>query len=143
MVTAKEYLNRVRQQNFVVRQAEKELTTVKSDILSLKAASLSEKVSGTKESDLADKYIKLEKYFDKVIAEWDKLIDMRIEAKAMIAMVPEGKQQAVLYARYINCEEWEQIAAGLHYSWKGIFKLHGRALQSFERVHGSTLEKCV
>ena len=63
-MTAKEYLNRVRQQNFVVRQAEKELTTVKSDILSLKAASLSEKVSGTKESDLADKYIKLEKYFD-------------------------------------------------------------------------------
>lgn len=142
-MTAKEYLNRVRQQNFVVRQAEKELTTVKSDILSLKAASLSEKVSGTKESDLADKYIKLEKYFDKVIAEWDKLIDMRIEAKAMIAMLSEGKHQAVLYARYINCEDWEQIAAEMHYSWKGIFKLHGRALQSFERVHGSTLEKCV
>lgn len=142
-MTAKEYLNRVRQQNYVVRQAEKELTAVKSDILSLRAASLSEKVSGTKESDLADKYVKLEKYFDKVIAEWDKLIDMRIEAKAMIAMVPEGKQQAVLYARYINCEEWEQIASELHYSWKGIFKLHGRALQSFERVHGSTLAKCV
>ena len=142
-MTAKEYLNRVRQQNFVVRQAEKELTTVKSDILSLKAASLSEKVSGTKESDLADKYIKLEKYFDKVIAEWDKLIDMRIGAKAMIAMLSEGKHQAVLYARYINCEDWEQIAAEMHYSWKGIFKLHGRALQSFERVHGSTLEKCV
>ena len=85
-MTAKEYLNRVRQQNYVVRQAGKELTAVKSDILSLKAASLSEKVSGTKESDLADKYVKLEKYFDKVIAEWDKLIDMRIEAKAMIAM---------------------------------------------------------
>ena len=142
-MTAKEYLNRVRQQNYVVRQAEKELTAVKSDILSLKAASLSEKVSGTKESDLADKYVKLEKYFDKVIAEWDKLIDMRIEAKAMIAMVPEGKQQAVLYARYINCEDWEQIASELHYSWKGIFKLHGRALKTFERVHGSTLEKCV
>ena len=78
---------------------------VKSDILSLKAASLSEKVSGTKESDLADKYVKLEKYFDKVIAEWDKLIDMRIEAKAMIAMLPDEAQQAVLYARYINCEE--------------------------------------
>ena len=142
-MTAKEYLNRVRQQNYVVRQAEKELTAVKSDILSLRAASLSEKVSGTKESDLADKYVKLEKYFDKVIAEWDKLIDMRIGAKAMIAMLSEGKHQAVLYARYINCEDWEQIAAEMHYSWKGIFKLHGRALQSFERVHGSTLEKCV
>ena len=134
-MTAKEYLNRVRQQNYVVRQAEKELTAVKSDILSLRAASLSEKVSGTKESDLADKYVKLEKYFDKVIAEWDKLIDMRIEAKAMIAMIPEGKQQAVLYARYINCAEREQIASDMRYSWKQVFRIHGRALDAFSKIH--------
>lgn len=142
-MTAKEYLNRVRKQNYVVRQAEKELTTVKSDILSLKAASLSEKVSGTKESDLADKYIKLEKYFDRVIAEWDKLIDMRIEAKAMIAMLPDATQQAVLYARYINCEEWERIAVDMEFSLRNMFYVHGKALQSFERLHRIALEKCV
>ncbi len=143
-MTAKEYLNRVRRQNFIVKQAEKELTAVKSDILSLKASSMSEKVSGTKEADLADKYIKLEKYFDRVISEWDKLIDMRIEAKAMIAMMPNETQQAVLYARYINCGRWEDIALDMGYSWQGIFKLHGRALQSFkwvyeQRVDGSRL----
>lgn len=138
-MTAKEYLSRIRRQYYIVKQAEKELTDIKADILSLKASSMSEKVSGTKEADLADKYIELERYFDAVIAEWDKLIDMRIEAKAMIRMLPDETQQAVLYARYINCMEWEQVAADMHYSWKGIFKLHGRALQSFERVHGSTL----
>lgn len=142
-MTAKEYLNRVRRQYYVVKQAEEELTAIKADILSLKTSSMTEHVSGTKESDMADKYIKLEKYFDAVIAEWDKLIDMRIGAKAMIRMLPDETQQAVLYARYINCMEWEQVAADMHYSWKGIFKLHGRALQSFERVHGSTLAKCV
>ena len=142
-MTAKEYLNRVRKQNYVVRQAEKELTMVKSDILSLKAASLSEKVSGTKESDLADKYIKLEKYFDKVIAEWDTLIDMRIEAKAMIAMLPDETQQAVLYARYINCTEWERIAVDMEFSLRNMFYVHGKALQAFERLHRIALEKCV
>lgn len=142
-MTAKEYLSRIRRQYYIVKQAEKELTDIKADILSLKASSMSEKVSGTKEADLADKYIKLEKYFDAVIAEWDKLIDMRIESKAMIRMLPDETQQAVLYARYINCMEWEQVAADMHYSWKGIFKLHGRALQSFERVHGSTLAQGV
>lgn len=138
-MTAKEYLNRVRRQNFIVKQAEKELTAVKSDILSLKASSMSEKVSGTKEADLADKYIKLEKYFDRVIGEWDKLIDMRIEAKAMIAMMPNEAQQAVLYARYINCGRWEDIATEMGYSWRGIFNLHGLALKTFERVHRSAL----
>lgn len=142
-MTAKEYMNRVRRQYYVVKQAEEELTAIKADILSLKASSMTEHVSGTKESDLADKYIKLEKYFDRVIGEWDKLIDMRIEAKAMIKMLPDETQQAVLYARYINCSRWENIASDMGYSWRGIFKIHGLALKNFERVHRSALAKCV
>lgn len=142
-MTAKEYLNRVRKQNLIVRQVKKELVEVKSDILTLQAASLSEKVSGTKESDLADKYIKLEKYLSKVVEEMDKLIDMRVEAKSMIAMLPDETQQAVLYARYINCEEWELIAVDMGFSLRNMFYVHGRALQSFERLHRIALEKCV
>lgn len=138
-MTAKEYLNRIRRQYYVVKQAEEELTAIKADILSLKASSMTEHVSGTKESDLADKYIKLEKYFDAVIAEWDKLIDMRIEAKAMIKMLPDETQQAVLYARYINCNQWEDIASDMGYSWKHTFRLHGKALQSFAAIHQSVL----
>ncbi|WP_158221400.1 DUF1492 domain-containing protein [Megasphaera sp. ASD88] len=138
-MTAKEYLNRVRRQNYVVKQAERELTAVRADILTLESASLSEKVSGTRESDLSDKYIKLEKYFDTVISEWNKLIDMRVKAKAMIALLPDETQQAVLYARYINCMEWEQVAADMHYSWKQVFRIHGRALNSFSRIHANFL----
>ena len=142
-MTARDYLNRIRRQNQIVKQTEKEMTEVRSDILSLRASSLSEKVSGTKESDLADKYIRLEKYFDKVNTEWDKLIDMRTEAKAMIRALPDENQQAVLYARYINCDRWETIAFDMHYSRRGIFRLHGIALKTFERVHRSALLKCV
>ena len=139
-MTAKEYLNRVRRQYYVVKQAEEELTAIKADILSLKASSMTEHVSGTKESDLADKYIRLERYFDTVTAEWDRLIGMRIEAKAMIRTLPDETQQAVLYARYINCGRWEDIAADMNYSWKHIFRLHGKALQSFAAIHQSALD---
>ena len=139
-MTAKEYLNRVRRQYYLVKQMEGELTAVKADILALKASSMAERVSGTKESDIADKYIRLERYFDTVNAEWDKLIDMRIEAKTMIKMLPDETQQAVLYARYINCSRWEDIAAGMNYSWKHIFRLHGKALQSFAAIHQSALD---
>lgn len=139
-MTAKEYLNRVRRQYYVVKQAEEELTAIKADILSLKASSMTEHVSGTKESDLAGKYIRLERYFDTVTAEWDRLIGMRIEAKAMIRTLPDETQQAVLYARYINCGRWEDIAADMNYSWKHIFRLHGKALQSFAAIHQSALD---
>ena len=138
-MTAKEYLNRVRKQNLIVRQVKKELVEVKSDILTLQAASLSEKVSGTKESDLADKYIKLEKYLSKVVEEMDKLIDMRVEAKSMIAMLPDSRQRAILYARYINCQKWEDIASDTDLSWKSVFRIHKKALVLFAKVHQDLL----
>lgn len=138
-MTAKEYLNRVRRQNYILKQVEKEMNEVRADILTLRASSLSEHVSGSKNSDTADKYIRLEKYMEKVNAEWDKLIDMRNAAKDLIGAMPDPMHRAVLYARYINGQRWEDIAMDMHYSWKGIFKLHGQALRVFDQMHGDKL----
>ena len=138
-MTAKEYLNRVRRQNYILKQTEKELNGIRADILTLRASSLSEHVSGSKNSDTADKYIRLESYMEKVNAEWDKLIDMRNAAKDLIGAMPDPMHRAVLYARYINGQRWEDIAMDMHYSWKGIFKLHGQALRVFDQMHGDKL----
>ena len=138
-MTAKEYLNRVRRQNSILKQTEKELNEIRADILTLRASSLSEHVSGSKNSDTADKYIRLESYMEKVNAEWDKLIDMRNAAKDLIGAMPDPMHRAVLYARYINGQRWEDIAMDMHYSWKGIFKLHGQALRVFDQMHGDKL----
>ena len=138
-MTTKEYLNRVRRQNYILKQTEKELNEIRADILTLRASSLSEHVSGSKNSDTADKYIRLESYMEKVNAEWDKLIDMRNAAKDLIGAMPDPMHRAVLYARYINGQRWEDIAMDMHYSWKGIFKLHGQALRVFDQMHGDKL----
>ena len=138
-MTAKEYLNRVRRQNYILKQTEKELNEIRADILTLRASSLSEHVSGSKNSDTADKYIRLESYMEKVNAEWDKLIDMRNAAKDLIGAMPDPMHRAVLYARYINGQRWEDIAMDMHYSWKGIVKLHGQALRVFDQMHGDKL----
>ena len=138
-MTAKEYLNRVRRQNYILKQTEKVLNEIRADILTLRASSLSEHVSGSKNSDTADKYIRLESYMEKVNAEWDKLIDMRNAAKDLIGAMPDPMHRAILYARYINGQRWEDIAMDMHYSWKGIFKLHGQALRVFDQMHGDKL----
>lgn len=44
-MTSKEYLNRIRTQEFLLRQVEQELLEVKADILAIKGSSLTEKVS--------------------------------------------------------------------------------------------------
>ncbi|WP_044503182.1 hypothetical protein [Megasphaera massiliensis] len=140
-MTAKEYLGRIRRQRYKLQQVKRELLEVQADILTLKAASLTERVSGSKISDIADKYIKLERYLDRVNDEWDVLIDMRIAAKNRIDMLPEATYQDILYARYINNMDWDDIAEEQHYNPKYIFRVHGRALQSFTAIHKDFLQK--
>lgn len=138
-MTAKEYLNRIRNQSYVLKQTEHELAEIRSDILSLRGSSLDEHVSGSKNSDIADKYIRLEKYMERVNAEWDRLIDLRMEAKSLILGLPDQQQQGVLYARYINGKRWEDIALEMHFSWRGIFNLHGQALRTFDKLYHDVL----
>lgn len=138
-VTAKEYLNRIRTQEFLLRQVELELMEVRADILSLRGSSLTEKVSGTKDADTANKYIRLEKYAERVNREWDVLIGMRVQAKELIMGMPDQRERAALYARYIRCRRWEDIADEMHYSWNGIFKLHGQALRTFGKLYADII----
>ena len=45
-----------------------------------------------------------------------------------INSLPPGMSGVVLYERYINLSKWEDIAKLLHYSLRGILKIHGQAL---------------
>ena len=53
---------------------------------------------------------------------------IRQEVFETISEIP-GVEGEVLFARYIELKEWENIAQELHYSLRGIHGIHGRALQ--------------
>lgn len=38
--------------------------------------------------------------------------------------------RTLLFERYINGKTWERIAVDMHYSYRGVTKMHGRALQA-------------
>ena len=42
----------------------------------------------------------------------------------------------ILFARYIEKKTLERIAESLHYSFRQITRLHGKALQEFEKKYG-------
>lgn len=141
-MTAKEYLTRVRQQEKLIQVVGQNVKEITADILSIKSSySASEHVSSSNQSDIADKYIKLEKYQEREAKEWDKLITMRLQALAMIDAMPNGTHSAVLRLRYIKYKNWDFIVKELNYSWQGIFKVHGAALQEFERIYKDELMK--
>lgn len=70
--------------------------------------------------------------------EINQTIDRYVDEKANIIRlldqihIPDYLQ--VLQKRYIEYQTFEEIAADMHYSYRWICKLHGRALQAFGRL---------
>lgn len=79
---------------------------------------------------------------DKAVAE---LVDAQNRAKLEVDRLTALEQEIVqtishtdepyrtlLYERYINGKTWEQIAVAMYYSYRGVTKMHGRALQALK-----------
>lgn len=66
-------------------------------------------------------------------AEVAQLCRIETEIACTIDRVPEP-YRTLLYERYINGKTFEQIAVGMHYSWRQIVRLHGQALQYAQNV---------
>lgn len=124
----KMYLNRIRRQEYLMRAVEREMAQVRADMVSLQSAPMVGRVSGSKTSDMADRYIKLEQYEQRVGRAWDKLIALRDRGKGRIQLIDDQVKQALLYDRYINCRSWEAIAVDTGYTYRWVLRLHGEAL---------------
>lgn len=64
--------------------------------------------------------------------QMEKRIAIRREITQKIEEMSSETEKMVLRYRYIHLLKWEKIAVKMCYSWKGIHKVHGRALQHFK-----------
>ena len=67
-------------------------------------------------------------------AEIDELIRVKAEIEHTISAVADERLRLILIARYINCKTFEYIACEMHYSYKQICRLHGKALLRVQNV---------
>ncbi len=66
---------------------------------------------------------------EKTAAEITQLCRLETEIACTIDCLPEP-YRTLLFERYINGKTWEQVAVDMHYSYRGVTKMHGRALQA-------------
>lgn len=65
---------------------------------------------------------------NRVSDELEMLEAIEHEVLNTILRVKDATLITLLYERYINGKTWEQIAVDMHYSYRGVTKMHGRAL---------------
>lgn len=135
MLRAKEYLQKIREGERLLRLLETEHAQCEADIRNLKGMNYDRPIvtGGGRPVDLSAAIVKLEGYAERVNRQWDSVIEMREEAKALIAKVPDARYRDILTRRYILSERWEQIACAMGYTYRWVAHMHGAALRAFEK----------
>lgn len=71
---------------------------------------------------------------EKINRSIDEYADTKAEIMKAMRRMQNPDYVNVLYLRYFLYKTWEEIAAEMTYSYRGICYMHGRALQEFEKV---------
>ncbi len=61
-------------------------------------------------------------------------IEIMLEVEAVINRVPDPLYQLLLQDRYIRLHKWSEIAEALHYTPRGIYAVHRRALAEVNKL---------
>lgn len=136
-MTAKEYLMQLRTLNDRLELLEGKIARAEKDLCSLRSMAYDvDRVTGGQPVGFDDRVAALEDLRNKCYADWDALIDKRHEAEALIDALPNISCVKVLTLRYIECKDWKKINELMGFEdISGLYKLHGRALNLFQRVH--------
>lgn len=77
------------------------------------------------------KIVDLERAID---ADIDRFVDLKNEALGLLNKMNNPTYMTILHRRYFQHNTFEKIASDMGYSWRWICKLHGRALQEFDKI---------
>lgn len=133
----KQYLQQISRFDRLINNKLSEISQLKELACSIKAITNEERVQTTPNFDkIGTAYCKIEEMEEKL----DKLIDEYVDKKNLIISqidkIENELYYDILFSRYIEKKTFEKIADEMNYSWRQIIRLHGRALQEFEKKYG-------
>ena len=139
VMDTKAYLSQISRLDRMIKNKMTELSQYKDLAYGLSAINNEERVQSTPDFDkMTGKIAKILEMESKI----DSLIDEYVDKKNLIVSQIDSMENEIyyeiLFARYIEKKTFEKIADEMSYSWRQIIRLHGRALQEFEKIYGET-----
>lgn len=74
--------------------------------------------------------------------EIDRLVDIKISIDKLVSSLDNELHRTIIERHYILNESWEKISEKIGYSRRHITRLHDKAIESLERIHGESIELC-
>ena len=133
-LTTKEYLQSIRKKDYEILALE-EAVLRQETLLTRVTPILSDMPRGGSDGDkMADGIAKLVELRDKINAKIDAICLEKSIVMSNINKIHDSSYRTILYERYINYRTFEEISTLLHYSYFHTCKLHGYALQEYEKM---------
>lgn len=136
MNKAKEYLNQIRDLDAAIKRRQKEVEELRETAMSASAKLDANRIR-TDSPDPDPLAAKIAKWVD-IEHELDDMIDELIELKhtviGQIQKIGNSKYCEILWMRYVDMETFDQIAESTGYSVRHVLRLHGEALQRFNKI---------
>lgn len=128
----KVYLNQIRYIDNDIKSRQEEISRLRASI-DIKASTIKQDIvqeSHTGRYD--DRYMLLVDKVTEMDEKVKSLVDMKIRVSNQIDLIDERLSRIILREKYLNLKTFEQIADGLEYDLRHIYKLHGQALVHFK-----------
>lgn len=144
-MTAKEYLSQIRTLETRIKSIDSEIEALRDEVGSLRSPWPDGQLHGSGITNpveaeavkLADRLQQLE---TEQIKTRGRLWIQRKRIIDDIGRIQDNTAVALLTAKYVNGDTFEQIAVDIGYSYRQVLRKHGEALERFRAVMGSKLK---
>lgn len=92
-----------------------------------------EKVSATTGNGSEARFIKYADYSKLIDRRIDELYRIKSEIMTVITLIDNNTYRTLLIMRYVQFKTWEQIAEGMGYDLRWIYRVHKKALNTCEK----------
>lgn len=134
-MSAKEYLQGIKKLDSLINSLTEEYETMRSLALKVTASNDGERVQNSGNQDkLGNMVIKLIEQQEKINRNIDKYINMRANIHEVLSLLDNGDHIRLLYKRYFEYKSWEVIAYEMHYTYRWVTKMHGKALIELDKI---------
>lgn len=131
----KEYLRQIRLFDICIRQKEAELAAMRSELENMSAAVTGERVQTSVNDKMSEKVSHIVDLEAMIIQDKEKFLRMKDRIINEIQSLDNSVYVDILYKRYVEYKQLEEIAVEMNYSYRQVLRLHGFALQEFKRWH--------
>ena len=131
----KEYLRQIRLFDICIRQKEAELAAMRSELENMSAAVTGERVQTSAKDKMSEKVSHIVDLEKQIIQDKEKFLHMKDRIINEIQGLDNSVYVDILYKRYVEYKQLEEIAVEMNYSYRQVLRLHGFALQEFKRWH--------